>query len=95
MSDHTSTTESAEAEQECGFAYDHDEDVTYEDDELIQWVCRRCGAEGEEDLTTPPWGDPVSSPGHRARDLLAICAGAVILAALVLMAIHLGHSPPA
>lgn len=34
------------------------------------------------------------TPGHRARDLLAICAGVVIAAVLVLLAIHLGHSPP-
>lgn len=36
----------------------------------------------------------MSSPGHGAREALAICAGAVIVAALVLLAIHLGHSPP-
>lgn len=36
-------------EDECGYSYDHDEDITYEDDETIQWVCRNCGAEGWED----------------------------------------------
>ena len=36
----------------------------------------------------------MSVPGHGPRDLLGICACAVIVAALVLMALHLGHSPP-
>lgn len=34
------------------------------------------------------------TPGHGPRDVLAICAGVVIVAALVLMAVQLGHSPP-
>ena len=32
----------------------HDDKVTYEDDESMVWVCRRCGAEGWEDLDTVP-----------------------------------------
>lgn len=31
----------------CGFSFDHDEDVVYEDEEVTQIVCRRCGAEME------------------------------------------------
>ena len=32
-------------------------------------------------------------PAHRAREVLAICAGAVIAACLILLAIQLGHPP--
>lgn len=28
----------------------HDDEVTYQDDESMIWACRRCGAEGWEDL---------------------------------------------
>lgn len=38
--------ETVEDEQECGFAYDHDEEVTYDGPDGIQWYCRRCGGEG-------------------------------------------------
>lgn len=33
----------------CGETYDHTIEVTYEDDELLQWRCEECGAEGEEE----------------------------------------------
>lgn len=33
----------------CGETYDHTLEVTYEDDELLQWRCEECGAEGEEE----------------------------------------------
>lgn len=33
----------------CGETYDHIQRVTYEDDEIVQWVCERCGAEWWED----------------------------------------------
>jgi hypothetical protein len=33
----------------CGEGIDHDVNEVYEDDEVIQWTCRRCGAEGWED----------------------------------------------
>lgn len=32
----------------CGETYDHDAVVTFEDDDIVQWMCRNCGAEGEE-----------------------------------------------
>jgi hypothetical protein len=28
----------------------HDDEITYEEDDGIMWVCRRCGAEGWEDV---------------------------------------------
>lgn len=34
----------------CGEARDHDLITTYEDDYLIQYSCRICGAEIEEDM---------------------------------------------
>lgn len=33
----------------CGDTRDHDLVTTYEDDDLIQYLCRICGAEVEED----------------------------------------------
>lgn len=33
----------------CGETIDHDERITYEDEECVQWVCERCGAEFWED----------------------------------------------
>lgn len=39
----------SEDESVCGETYDHDIEVTYEDTEMTQWVCRHCGAEGWED----------------------------------------------
>jgi hypothetical protein len=33
----------------CGESSDHVEVTIYEDEELVQWMCRRCGAEGYED----------------------------------------------
>jgi hypothetical protein len=33
----------------CGEAFDHDEVITYEDSEVLQWECRYCGAEGYEE----------------------------------------------
>lgn len=41
----------SEPEGVCGVDFDHDERVTYEDDELMQWECRTCGAEGEVDFS--------------------------------------------
>ena len=34
----------------CGESYDHDTEITYEDEETRQWICRRCDAEGWEDF---------------------------------------------
>jgi hypothetical protein len=33
----------------CGEDIDHDTDVVFEDDEIVQWVCRNCGGEGWDD----------------------------------------------
>lgn len=33
----------------CGETFDHDEEVTYDEADGRQWMCRRCGAEGWED----------------------------------------------
>lgn len=35
----------------CGESFDHAERVTFEDEEVRQWMCDRCGAEGWEDLS--------------------------------------------
>lgn len=35
----------------CGESHDHDEVVTYRDDETTQYECRRCGAEWWEDAS--------------------------------------------
>jgi hypothetical protein len=51
----------------CGVDYDHTETTTYEDDELVQWKCEECGAEGEVDLTEEP-GDLLS--GKTMDDLM-------------------------
>jgi hypothetical protein len=40
----------SEEEWVCGESVDHDERITYEDAETVQWECRRCGAEGWVDL---------------------------------------------
>lgn len=37
----------------CGESFDHDEVLDFEDDDLIQWHCRRCGAEGYIDKKEP------------------------------------------
>lgn len=34
----------------CGETFDHDTFTTFEDDEVYQWECSNCGAEGWEDL---------------------------------------------
>lgn len=36
-------------EDDCGYSYDHDEQIVYEDNEIIQWLCCECGAEGYSD----------------------------------------------
>lgn len=33
----------------CGETIDHDEHLTYEDEDMTQWTCDRCGAEWQED----------------------------------------------
>ena len=33
----------------CGEAFDHETVPVYEDDEIYQWRCGNCGAEGWED----------------------------------------------
>ena len=33
----------------CGYSWDHTEVITFQDDELTQWYCDECGAEGWED----------------------------------------------
>lgn len=45
----------AELEGVCGETFDHDDHVVYEDDEVTQWLCYRCGAEGWYDTAT---GEP-------------------------------------
>jgi hypothetical protein len=32
----------------CGWEYDHDAVVTYDGEDGVQWMCRRCDAEGWE-----------------------------------------------
>lgn len=44
-----------EDEEVCGFSYDHDLQLNYEDGEHRQYTCRRCGAELFEHLDE---GDP-------------------------------------
>lgn len=39
-------------EQECGYVFDHDEEITYDGPDGVQWYCRRCGAEGFMEPTT-------------------------------------------
>ncbi|MDB6425904.1 hypothetical protein [Curtobacterium sp. 20TX0008] len=46
----TTTALEAETGEQCGFSYDHDPAVTFEDGTARQWVCVRCGAEGEDAL---------------------------------------------
>ena len=36
-------------ESTCGETYDHEIEVIYEDEDVIQWVCQSCGAEAFED----------------------------------------------
>lgn len=36
-------------EDGCGYGYDHDEEIVYEDNEIIQWLCLECGAGGYSD----------------------------------------------
>ena len=43
---------SDEDEPVCGESYDHDEQITYDGPDGVQWVCRECGAEGFEDPDT-------------------------------------------
>lgn len=39
----------------CGETFDHDEVITYDDPDRLQWECRRCGAEVfEEKEKIPP-----------------------------------------
>lgn len=33
----------------CGESFDHVTDIVCEDDEILQWVCLNCGAEGYEE----------------------------------------------
>lgn len=33
----------------CGESIDHDEEITHEGPDGVQWRCRRCDAEGWED----------------------------------------------
>lgn len=35
--------------EECGYSFDHDEQITYDGPDGVGWTCRRCGAEGWED----------------------------------------------
>ena len=37
-------------EDVCGETFDHDEETTYDGPDGRQWLCRRCGAEGWEDV---------------------------------------------
>lgn len=46
----TMTSEDEEFEPICGESFDHDIVITYEDEELVQWYCDNCGAEGWDDL---------------------------------------------
>ena len=46
-----------EDEEICVQGYpEHDEQVTYQGDDGVQWMCRRCGAEG--------WTDAEGSEGN-------------------------------
>lgn len=44
------TSDETENDWICGESYDHSITVVYEDEELVQWVCDNCGAEGWDDL---------------------------------------------
>jgi len=37
----------------CGEAFDHDEVITYDGPDGLQWECRRCGAEVFEEKFQP------------------------------------------
>lgn len=36
----------------CGYSWDHTEEITYQDDEITQWICSECGAEGWDEFPT-------------------------------------------
>jgi hypothetical protein len=38
----------------CGETFDHDETITYDGPDGLQWQCRRCGAEGFEERNPTP-----------------------------------------
>lgn len=47
LSPDSSTADNTEI---CGESFDHDTEITYEDEETRHWICRRCDAEGWEDF---------------------------------------------
>lgn len=42
-----------EQEDVCGYSYDHDLEIIFEDDKTISWECRECGAELYKDKDKP------------------------------------------
>lgn len=49
-------------EDVCGETYDHTTQEVYEDSEVVQWVCTRCGAEGFEDKEQEEEPDGADEP---------------------------------
>ena len=49
-SDTVCTEEELDGPDDVRAVIGHDEETVYEDAELYQWNCKRCGAEGWEDL---------------------------------------------
>ena len=43
------TFEELESPDDTRAVIGHDDQVTFEDDEIVQWLCTRCGAEGDYD----------------------------------------------
>lgn len=41
----------SDEESVCGESFDHQVEVIYEDMDVTQWMCRRCGVEGWEEHT--------------------------------------------
>lgn len=50
----------SEDEEVCGETYDHDEMITYNGPDGIQWECRNCGAEGSQEVTSIASPDQVT-----------------------------------
>jgi hypothetical protein len=65
----TATVAEGRGGEVCGLTFDHDEAVTYEDEEILQWECRRCGALGEVEKAPP------ASEGRPSVALEATCRG--------------------
>ncbi|GAA4924786.1 hypothetical protein [Nesterenkonia rhizosphaerae] len=47
-----------EEEWACGMTFDHDQVITYEDETMRQWMCKRCGAEGWDEFDEAETPEP-------------------------------------